>query len=280
MGNRFIEEAIDKLGRADRFEEFMDAVVDEALSEAETAALTTKVPTPGQFYEIQPRKGGLETTAGRAFGLRVGAERRQRAQEINDHPLNRGFWRPPRNAYERRYFADGIIDFNPNFTCGSEQRRAQRGERRCFAGMWIPREDVPTPVRPGKTIFLYDDELDWSNIGPDHLHYRSCPKRFPAVLPGDDDRVPVKHTTMPPYRWICKLLAVSLPSPGHPGRILGQATGFLFSHNRLATSAHVLYAISKDTGLDEIPDILVVVPGFGLHDLLEPFQIGERDITG
>ena len=90
-------------------------------------------PVPGRFYSIQAGGGGLLKTTGRAYGLKDGAERLRRAQSINNHPLNQKFWRPPENAFERKYFKQGIISFTPRFTCGGEQGLAGRGKKKCFA---------------------------------------------------------------------------------------------------------------------------------------------------
>lgn len=107
-----------------------------------------KVPTPGRFYKIQQGKGGLETTARRAYETKSDSERVKKAQEINNHPLNRKFWRIPKNAYEKKFYTDGIIEFSPNFTCEKDQRRTKRGEKRCFARIWIPPIETPIPKSP------------------------------------------------------------------------------------------------------------------------------------
>ncbi|MFC3282950.1 hypothetical protein [Litchfieldella rifensis] len=105
----------------------------------------TTVPTPGRFYQIQKGKGGLLTTTGRAYGLGAGTARLNRAKAINGHPQNRKFWVRPANAFERNHFPNGIISFSPIFTCGPNQRRAERGEKRCFARIYIPSVKAPRP---------------------------------------------------------------------------------------------------------------------------------------
>ncbi len=109
----------------------------------------TTVPTPGRFYAIQYGKGGLLTTTGRAYGVGAGAERLRLAQSVNNHPRNRNFWVKPANDYEKRYFPNGIISFNPMFTCGRDQRPAAKTDRKCFARVWIPPRGGPKP-RPSK----------------------------------------------------------------------------------------------------------------------------------
>jgi hypothetical protein len=108
----------------------------------------TEPPRQGQFYEIQKGKGGLEKTAQRAYRTESDSQRVEMAQQINNHPLNRKFWRQPKNAYERKFYPDGVIEFSPSFTCGEDQRRAKSGEKRCFARIWIPPTDTPTPKPP------------------------------------------------------------------------------------------------------------------------------------
>jgi peptidoglycan hydrolase-like protein with peptidoglycan-binding domain len=96
----------------------------------------TTTPTPGRFYNIQYAQGGLLKTAERAYGSV--AERQKWAQIINNHPLNRKFWRKPENDYERRVFSDGVISFSKRFTCESKQRVARSSEKKCFSRIMIP----------------------------------------------------------------------------------------------------------------------------------------------
>jgi peptidoglycan hydrolase-like protein with peptidoglycan-binding domain len=106
-------------------------------SELETGAATS--PIPGRYYRIQYGKGGLLKTAEKAYKTTSNAERLKRAQAINNHPRNRKFWKKPGNAFERTHFPQGIIDFNPAFTCSKlPQRPARQGQKRCFATIWIP----------------------------------------------------------------------------------------------------------------------------------------------
>jgi len=86
----------------------------------------TNEPKPGRFYKIQYGKGGLLTTAQRAYKTKSKAERLKRAQQINNHPLNRKFWRKPDNSFEKKSFSRGIIRFSPAFTCNEEQRLARK----------------------------------------------------------------------------------------------------------------------------------------------------------
>lgn len=123
--------------------EFEEEAPGPELPFAEYEQRPTTVPTPGRFYAIQYGKGGLLTTASRAYRVEAGARRIWLAQQINNHSLNRKYWARPSNVFERRYFPDGIISFNPAFTCAAGQRRAKRGERMCFARIWIPAPPQP-----------------------------------------------------------------------------------------------------------------------------------------
>ena len=70
----------------------------------------TNEPKPGRFYKIQYGKGGLLTTAQRAYKTKSKAERLKRAQQINNHPLNRKFWRKPDNSFEKKSpFHEGLF---------------------------------------------------------------------------------------------------------------------------------------------------------------------------
>jgi hypothetical protein len=132
----------------------LEALVEDDLLDPEIAgeATPTKVPTPGRYYEIQHGKGGLLTTAGRAYGVGSGPERLAHAKAINDHPNNRKFWVNPSNDYERQHFRAGIIDFRPQFRCDREQKRASSNEKKCFARIYIP--PIGRPSGPNTTVAL------------------------------------------------------------------------------------------------------------------------------
>ncbi len=140
----------------------------------------TTVPTPGRRYAIQFGKGGLLTTAGRAYKLGPGQARLARAQAINSDAQNRQFWVPPENAFERQHFSDGIISFRPIFTCGEQQKRAQQGQRKCFARIFIPSAAKPARPRPnerggcGVPPRTFDAELE---LEFEHLEQERAPAR-------------------------------------------------------------------------------------------------------
>lgn len=121
---------------------------DAEFAEEDSTAVT--VPTPGRYYAIQYGKGGLLTTTSRAYGVGPGAERTRLAQQINRHNSNRKFWVPPANDFERQFFPEGIISFNPRFTCDPAQRQARTGEKKCFARIWIPPKTGTKPVPPDR----------------------------------------------------------------------------------------------------------------------------------
>jgi carbonic anhydrase len=156
-----------------------------------TGAGKEDVPTPGQFYRIQHGKGGLETTARRAYNTRSNSQQVERAQEINNHPYNRRYWRSPNNQHERRHYRDGIISFNPNFIC--EEGR-NKGQKRCFARICIPqRNDISQPkLKAGNESW----KLVWNPNHPNHpnhpkyLELQQAQKPFATILGCSDSRVP------------------------------------------------------------------------------------------
>ncbi|MCO6488581.1 MAG: hypothetical protein J5I98_09205 [Phaeodactylibacter sp.] len=95
-------------------------------------------PRPGAFYKIQYKKGGLLETTSRAYGVGYGSIRLEYAKLINNHPRNRKFWVKPYNSFTRKHFPRGIISFRPIFTCFENQLVAKKGEKKCFANIWIP----------------------------------------------------------------------------------------------------------------------------------------------
>jgi V8-like Glu-specific endopeptidase len=224
----------------------------------------TTVPTPGRFYIIQYGKGGLLKTAEKAYKTASTAARLKRAEEINNHPENRKFWRKPGNDFERKTFPDGVIDFNPGFTCNEDQRRAAKGERKCFARIWIP----STTSAERTFTYVKNSKLDWSNPGlaqlvelfTDHCHESSL--QLPGLF-GKDDRIEIHNTQVLPFRWVCKLFTVYFPKKNQalPPRV-SHATGFFLDGNQtLITSAHVLYN-DDDPDYSPAPASIFFLPGF------------------
>ncbi|HEX9942147.1 MAG TPA: hypothetical protein VGG03_09035 [Thermoanaerobaculia bacterium] len=195
-------------------------------------------PIPGRFYAIQFGQGGLLKTAERAYQTTSNAERLQRAREINSHPLNRRFWRPPGNDFEGRYFPEGIISFNKVFTCGPDQGLARGNERRCYATIWIPPEAAIAHRSLGRGASLPATDLSLMATSDD---WCSDQLRDRCGIFGEDTRAQVPDTTQAPYRWICHLSSVfeDEMSPGFV--IFRPATGLLISDWHVVTAAHVLY---------------------------------------
>jgi hypothetical protein len=149
----------------------------------------TTTPTPGRFYDIQYAQGGLLKTAERAYGSV--AERQKWAQIINNHPLNRKVWREPNNDYERKVFSNGVISFGQVFTCGSEQRIARSGEKKCFARIYIPEH------------YSFDDDVvigDKPKPQPQNVT-----TRFKEWLPRIIDELERRPARQRPVRAICWL---------------------------------------------------------------------------
>jgi len=189
-----------------------------------SGALVSDVPAPGRYYKIQAGAGGLLTTAGRAYGLREGPDRLKRAQDINNHPMNRGFLQPPGNDFERKHFKQGIISFNPRFTCG---------DRKCFATIWIP------PVKPYAHPFLgrgvevksFDEPVD-PRQSEMELDEESRLEGFSAARRIDMTKVP--------FRWICRLRVFVKQPDGAIKQSF--ATGTLVGSRHVLTAAHVFDA--------------------------------------
>ncbi|HEU4456422.1 MAG TPA: hypothetical protein VFR81_25365, partial [Longimicrobium sp.] len=232
-------------------------------------------PKAGEIYAI--RKGDtLLATTSRAYGVKAGtAERLRLAQRINAHPLNRRFWRPPGGAFEHASFPDGIVSFSPDFTCGDPQRRAEKGEERCFARLFVPPRDdlvhprfgpaVPLPpgaaphLHPAPTPCDYLDHGCLTPLGPD------------GVSIGDaDERVPVGNPLGGiPHRWICSIVAFVEDPRGHPWMI-GGGTGVRVGANHVLTAAHVLRYLARIGSTSTVTPTVAAALVFGRDGLLAP----------
>lgn len=207
--------------------------------------MATQKPVPGQLYEIQKGKGGFLTTTSKAYGVPAGGERLKLAQKINNYPLNRKFWVQSNSSFNRKYFPEGVISFNPIFSCGENQRRAKKGEKRCFARIWIPPRyeshhlklgrltSVPTyllftspsPTTPADVEDALNAKCGMTVSDPDEI----------CRIAGTDGRRLVRKTKNLPSRWIC-LLLIEFEGEAQ----LAQATGFLLNDDTLVTNGHVL----------------------------------------
>ncbi len=205
----------------------------------------TNQPTPGYFYEIQHGKGGLLTTAQTAYQIKTNAERLEWAQQINNHPLNRKFWRKPANSFEQKYFPKGIISFNPTFSCGKEQRLASKGEKKCFARIWIPIKERYTHPILGRAIDLPKNTLlallqPTSNISTAELELL----QHETSTTEPQKKQTFEKVTKPkvsPHRFICSIIA-TIPHPSNKDVAVtyGPATGVLIGFRHILTAAHVL----------------------------------------
>ncbi|MGE0275606.1 MAG: serine protease [Nitrospiraceae bacterium] len=216
-------------------------------------SLVSDIPVPGRFYKIKYGGGGLLETAGHAYGLKQGAERLTRAQAINSHPLNMKSWRPPGNAFERKYFGKGVISFSPRFTCG---------DRKCFATIWIP------PAKPyvhpflgrGVAVTGFDEpaglrqsQLEWDEEGSF--------ERFSARHRIDMTKVP--------FRWICRLRVFFKQPDGEIRQSF--ATGTLVGPRHVLTAAHVFDANWENDPTTPV-EVLAINVAAGADGLRAPFS--------
>lgn len=227
-------------------------------------------PAPGRYYPI--KKGdNLLTVTGKAYKVGAGGERLQLAQKISRHPLNRKFRVNPSNDFGKKYFPDGIISFNPNFTCGSEQRPARKGEKKCFATIWIPpKEDALHPeLGPGISLpastTLAPALPDLCQIVTNSMSCGIRPLR--ACFPDQaDNRIPVEDTTKLPYKWICEIILLFSDIKRGVNWAFSGGTGFFVSKQHILTSAHVLHRRIEFTapgniGIEFTPHAIVILPG-------------------
>ena len=257
----------------------------------DSAQKTLDIPKPGFFYEVRYLKGGLLTTAQKAYNPKSKSERIKLAQKINNHPLNRKFWKKPSNDFERRYFPEGIIRFNPVFTCGKSQRLAKKGEKKCYAKIWIPIKEIYTHPKLGKLIDIPKNTLNnWlksnGNANPtslELLQYETfapdwssqCPKFFEGLtLVGQRARII-------PYRFICSILLSYGYSKNSGVELLGgPATGTLISPRHVLTAAHVLghprpdniYVTPMHYSQGKIPEKDEITGDFDVPDALKKSQ--------
>ena len=222
-------------------------------------------PQEGTFYQIQPGKGGLLTTAGRAYGVGAGSQRLRFAQRISLHPLNRALLVPPRNTFERKHFPAGLVSFMKRFICKYPQRRAASGQKRCYGVIWIPPRTGGTPFQElvsmqapasARTPLQVAQTL-LSNMGATSF----CRRLFLNLMVGADDRerVELKDRTRAPFRWTCRIFAIFPPDAAGNRRIT-RGTGVLLTATRMATAGHIVFS---GTGA---PDALLVIPGFSKAD--------------
>ena len=222
------------------------------------------MPMPGNFYNVQYQKGGLLTTAGKAYKTGSKAERLKRAQRINSHPLNRKFWKKPGNAFEQKYFPNGIINFNPVFTCGEEQRRAGKGEKKCFARIWIPVKESYTHPRLGGAIDLPKNVLATILKSTGKMSAAEAEEellQYETSTSTDQRKGKLKKESNPkvvPYRFICSVIAsMTHPDNKNVAVTYGPATGTLIGFRHVLTAAHVLSETWLDGSLLRAEEVFI-----------------------
>ncbi len=250
-------------------------------SQSSHAHLPTDRPVPGRFYHIQFRAGGLLKTAARAYGVSDKHLRLHLAKQINNHPYNQRFWRPARNAWEKRHFPRGVIAFNPRFgKNAADQRAAQHrtARGRGFAVIWIPKRWSETNLMgdPGVAVprwwgaSIETSAQSWAkfvcNAASDT---RSACAGSPVPFEPVD-------TNTPPFRWICKIHIFRYTKDGEIQ--ISSGTGLLIGPHTVLTCAHLLHHYARMPDKDkgpcrdvEIvePDYILVVPG--KDGISEPF---------
>ncbi|MFQ6550031.1 trypsin-like serine peptidase [Aestuariibius sp. 2305UL40-4] len=255
------------------------------------AALERTEPTPGRFYRIQYGKGGLLTTTGRAYRVSAKDDRRRLAKKINEHPYNRRFWRPTRNAWERNHFPEGLIAFNPNFAKSFGDQSKTRGvapSGRSFAVIWIPRRSDPVYLM-GAAGTVYPSPLARPNgLGKRWRQMTCTPEtNVRADCRGAPEPVEPVDVSAPPFRWICKIITMRRLSGTNEYHI-GGGTGALVGRHLVLTCGHVLrnYIAVPDKRDDTIcasveivePDYIFVIPG-KRNAVEEPFGAFGIDLS-
>jgi len=252
----FIDRDLDEV----EFEED-EGVYFDSLYHSELSA--TPTATPGNFYKIQYGKGGLLTTAKKAYKTGSKGDRLRRAQRINNHPLNRKFWKKPDNAFERKHFPSGIINFNPLFTCGEEQSLAGKGQKKCFARIWIPIKEVYIHPKLGRAIdfpksvllALLQPTKSMSSANLELFEYET-----PSAASQKGVLKKVGNPTIIPYQFICSIItSFTHPTKKDIALTFGPATGTLIFHHSVLTAAHVLGGTWLD-GKFHKADMVFVMP--------------------
>jgi V8-like Glu-specific endopeptidase len=256
--------------------ELLDDELDYESNSYEFEATVRDTPTPGSFYRIQYGQGGLIKTAARAYQVPLQPNPIRLAKLINDHPYNRRFWRSPNNTFERQYFPEGIITFNPSFIesfaaqkAVGYDAKAPRGHN--FAVLWIPsRFQLAHPMlAPGGS---------WPSgvgISEPQLVRALASNVFcsPDLARADCPGAPITKTNIDakakPFRWICHITAIFVDPLKSVNNVVS-GSGFLIRKNLIASCAHLLYdnfeIKDQTTGncvgiLRGSPDIVIVSPG-------------------
>lgn len=231
-------------------------------------------PEPGEIYAIQKGDSLLGATS-RAYGVKAGTTRLRLAQKINAHPLNRRFWRAPSGDFEHTNFPDGIVSFTPEFTCGDPQRRAAKGEEKCYARLFIPpREDLVHP-RFGPAVPLPPGAAPQQQPAPNPCDHLDSGCLVPAG-PGDvsigasDERTAVANPLAEiPNRWICSIVAF-IEDPHGGAWMVGGGTGVRIGTNHVLTAGHVLRYLTAGPAPRTETRTVAAALVFGRTGLLAP----------
>jgi V8-like Glu-specific endopeptidase len=296
MGKFFLDESLGLDDELDLFDddsfdedEIIKDLIQESLSSIEElngltpdSALST--PMPGRYYKIQFGKGGLLKTTSRAYNVPLEPNPIKLAQLINEHPYNKKFWRVPESAWEKKYFPNGIISFNPRFTCDIQTQKTtpsgQRASRgRCLATIWIP-------SRAESKQKLYHPVFGKGKlVAKKHIKSRKILKPLPpppdvSGIIGKDTRrrLPVSASTEIPYRWICAIEIVfqdpdndlNLITYGYAG------TGMLISPHHILTAGHILFneiTGTKGTVKKQGATYVRIIPGINGRPTHFPFGV-------
>lgn len=257
----------------------------DVLTQNKPESIPTTTPTPGRFYQVQLGQGGLLATVGRAYNVPAGAERLRLAQRVNNHPLNQPFWVKPSKDFDKRHFPDGIISFNPIFTCELKQRYAKKGEQKCLPTIWMPPQAEAYHPELGQGISLpANTVVSFTSLSfsPDDLcqiaTYPACGVKTTRFCSPDnrDDRLPVEDTTKIPYRWICDLILIFPDIKRGINWAFRGGTGCLISKYHILTSAHLLHNKIQVGSFryESLAHAAVVLPGRSqtlTGDLVFPF---------
>jgi hypothetical protein len=251
--------------------------VNEDFDELDATIGVGASPKPGEFYAIEAGNGGLLTITSRAYGVTAGTKERLRlAQKINAHPLNRKFWRSPRNAFERTYFPEGIVSFSPSFTCGEPQRRAGAGESKCYARLFIPPKEnlihqqfgpaIPLPPSAASQFPNPSDACQLLDLG--------CLDPLDRALidtgPTDERRPAQDPIGGIPNRWICSLSVIVQDPLARRLWLAGVGTGVRIGPGHILTAGHNLVSNSHINSAWRVTRTVVIGVAFGRDGLLAP----------
>lgn len=239
----------------------------------------TKVPTPGHFYAIQYGKGGLLTTVGKAYQIGSGAERLKLAQRVNNHPLNQKFWISPQNAFEKKYFPQGIIAFNKIFNCDAAQRRAVKGKSTCYARIYIPSREIayhpiygqliPLPIPPAQVETEAGKKTDQTLRAIQWFHkFIECNKQPTTFDPFSKPfkRTLEEATAAAPSRWIAGLVCFfeNIKNKNEVWVLPSEGTAFFISGKYMLTAAHnlsIAATYADGSTYHQKPIFAIITPG-------------------